>query len=104
MPQGIELTDTNRSDAYPKMLVEHYRCCLLVRSFEAKRKSSESIALQLICVFGFEGTGLAKSIVLEYNTSRYLAWWLSWLERRPVTAEVMGPSPIRVVSTEYRLM
>ena len=28
---------------------------------------------------------------------RYLAWWLSWLERRPVTAEVVGSNPIRVV-------
>ena len=27
----------------------------------------------------------------------FLAWWLSWLERRPVTAEVVGSSPIRVV-------
>ena len=27
---------------------------------------------------------------------RYLAWWLSWLERRPVTAEVVGSNPIRV--------
>ena len=26
-----------------------------------------------------------------------LAWWLSWLERRPVTAEVVGSNPIRVV-------
>ena len=26
-----------------------------------------------------------------------LARWLSWLERRPVTAEVVGSSPIRVV-------
>ncbi len=26
------------------------------------------------------------------------ARWLSWLERRPVTAEVVGSSPIRVVS------
>src|SRR5574344_1050051 len=25
------------------------------------------------------------------------ARWLSWLERRPVTAEVMGSNPIRVV-------
>ena len=25
-----------------------------------------------------------------------LARWLSWLERRPVTAEVVGSSPIRV--------
>ena len=25
-----------------------------------------------------------------------MAWWLSWLERRPVTAEVVGSSPIRV--------
>ena len=26
-----------------------------------------------------------------------MASWLSWLERRPVTAEVVGSSPIRVV-------
>ena len=29
-----------------------------------------------------------------------MAWWLSWLERRPVTAEVVGSSPIWVVSVE----
>ena len=34
-------------------------------------------------MFGFEGT--------------HKAWWLSWLERRPVTAEVEGSSPFRVV-------
>ncbi len=27
-----------------------------------------------------------------------LARWLSWLERRPVTAEVVGSNPIRVAS------
>ena len=27
-----------------------------------------------------------------------MAQWLSWLERRPVTAEVVGSNPIRVVS------
>ena len=27
-----------------------------------------------------------------------MARWLSWLERRPVTAEVVGSSPIRVVT------
>ena len=27
---------------------------------------------------------------------KYLAWWLSWLERRLVTAEVTGPNPVRV--------
>ena len=35
-------------------------------------------------VFGFEGI----------NT--FEAQWLSWLERRPVTAEVVGSSPIWV--------
>ena len=28
-----------------------------------------------------------------------MAQWLSWLERRPVTAEVVGSSPIRVASS-----
>ena len=36
-------------------------------------------------VFGFEGINYLK------------AQWLSWLERRPVTAEVVGSSPIWVV-------
>ena len=30
-----------------------------------------------------------------------MAWWLSWLERRPVTAEVVGSNPIRVVYDDY---
>ena len=29
-----------------------------------------------------------------------MAWWLSWLERRPVTAEVVGSNPIRVAVLE----
>ena len=37
---------------------------------------------------GFEGTIIPLG----------LAQWLSWLERRPVTAEVVGSSPIWVVS------
>ena len=37
---------------------------------------------------------------LVYNT-HVMAWWLSWLERRPVTAEVVGSSPIRVVSNNF---
>ena len=31
----------------------------------------------------------------------YMARWLSWLERRPVTAEVVGSSPIWVVYFLY---
>ncbi len=30
----------------------------------------------------------------------HLAQWLSWLERRPVTAEVTGSSPVWVVSMQ----
>ena len=33
-------------------------------------------------------------VVLKVHT--FLARWLSWLERRPVTAEVVGSNPIRV--------
>ena len=47
-------------------------------------------------MFGFEGTVLCFQKVYGILT-KYLAWWLSWLERRPVTAEVVGPNPIRVV-------
>ena len=41
-------------------------------------------------VFGFEGT-------MPVNVSFRMAQWLSWLERRPVTAEVEGSSPFWVV-------
>ena len=34
-------------------------------------------------------------VVLKVHT--FLARWLSWLERRPVTAEVTGSSPVWVV-------
>ena len=44
-------------------------------------------------VFGFEGMELKESI---YEMAR----WLSWLERRPVTAEVVGSNPIRVVKED----
>ena len=36
--------------------------------------------------------------------SRYMARWLSWLERRPVTAEVEGSSPFRVVFIYYGII
>ena len=39
-------------------------------------------------MFGFEGTNIVFS---------GMAQWLSWLERRPVTAKVVGSSPIWVV-------
>ena len=37
------------------------------------------------------------------NVFKTMAWWLSWLERRPVTAEVVGSNPIRVASLEIRI-
>ncbi len=40
-------------------------------------------------VCGFEGISNIFKIVI-------VARWLSWLERRPVTAEVVGSIPIRV--------
>ena len=43
-------------------------------------------------MFGFEGTA-----------SVIMASWLSWLERRPVTAEVVGSSPIGVVSMKLEI-
>ena len=33
----------------------------------------------------------------------FTAQWLSWLERRPVTAEVTGSSPVWVVSSETKI-
>ena len=39
---------------------------------------------------------LKVSNAFDMNVS--MAQWLSWLERRPVTAEVTGSSPVWVVS------
>ena len=44
-------------------------------------------------VVGSSPTQGAKILYLNI-----MARWLSWLERRPVTAEVVGSSPIRVVT------
>ena len=49
-------------------------------------------------MFSFEG--IDKMVRSKYNTDcsiSYQALWYSWLARRPVTAEVVGSSPIRVV-------
>ena len=44
----------------------------------------------MLSVCGFEGISNIFKIVI-------VARWLSWLERRPVTAEVTGSSPVWVV-------
>ena len=35
-------------------------------------------------------------VIILFVAISYLALWYSWLARRPVTAEVVGSSPIRV--------
>ena len=44
-------------------------------------------------MFDFEGTNSAE-----------MAQWLSWLERRPVTAKVVGSSPIWVVTIKLLIV
>ena len=46
------------------------------------------------CGFGHED--------MVASVMKILASWLSWLERRPVTAEVVGSSPIGVVNMKIR--
>ena len=41
-------------------------------------------------------------VVLRVQIIASMAQWLSWLERRPVTAEVEGSSPFWVVSEDFR--
>ena len=51
---------------------------------------------------GYETKGCRYSVVqyvvLKVCKMPLMARWLSWLERRPVTAEVVGSNPIRVVN------
>ena len=50
-------------------------------------------------VGGFLVTSSSWEVSFSIGFSRKcMAQWLSWLERRPVTAEVVGSSPIWVVS------
>ena len=44
----------------------------------------------------FRKTDVIQSVVLKVHFL-HTAQWLSWLERRPVTAKVVGSSPIWVV-------
>ena len=37
-----------------------------------------------------------RSFACYHRSDYHMARWLSWLERRPVTAEVVGSNPIRV--------
>ena len=39
-----------------------------------------------------------RSFACYHRSDYHMARWLSWLERRPVTAEVVGSNPIRVVA------
>ena len=44
-------------------------------------------------------------VVLKvYEMPLNKARWLSWLERRPVTAEVVGSSPIRVACRKHLVL
>ena len=42
---------------------------------------------------------VVQYVVLKVCKMPLMARWLSWLERRPVTAEVDGSNPFRVVFT-----
>ena len=42
--------------------------------------------------------GSVRSLAIVFRSRYEMARWLSWLERRPVTAEVDGSNPFRVVS------
>ena len=81
--------------------------------------SDRKIDKRSIFVFGFEGTinyfiiwlhgqAVKTSPFHGGNTGSIpvgviMASWLSWLERRPVTAEVVGSSPIGVVSMKSEI-
>ena len=48
-----------------------------------------------------EHAAVNRSVVGSSPTQGAMAQWLSWLERRPVTAEVVGSSPIWVALSVY---
>ena len=54
----------------------------------------------MLSVHDFEIQGLLEQPFYIYNPLwiAFMAQWLSWLERRPVTAEAVGSSPIWVVA------
>ena len=52
----------------------------------------DSVGCQHVCSF--------EDVIIFYSKEICKAQWLSWLERRPVTAEVVSSSLIWVVHTE----
>ena len=48
--------------------------------------------------------GIQCVVLKVYNKPLDKAQWLSWLERRPVTAEVTGSNPVWVVSHRIHRM
>ena len=85
---------------------------LIGRRLILRGMEKEECWRELIFVFGFEGIPQKASWLhgQAVKTSPFhggntgsipvgviMASWLSWLERRPVTAEVVGSSPIGVV-------
>ena len=69
----MELTATNRSKGSSK-----HEC-----EVQDRRKDNRIYGLY--------------AVLKVYNLGGSLQQWLSWLERRPVTAKVVGSSPIWVV-------
>ena len=55
--------------------------------------------IDILC--GFQGAiTIRRTCFLEFGKLRKMAQWLSWLERRPVTAEVVSSSLIWVACEE----
>ena len=82
-------------------------CCMEVLEYMDRWNDIKQIEKdEKIFVFGFEGTASRESLYWQTGKNAVFPWlceaktlasWLSWLERRPVTAEVVGSSPIGVV-------
>ena len=47
---------------------------------------------------------IINSLCVVFKVYTLMARWLSWLERRPVTAEVTGSNPVWVVSHRIHRM
>ena len=90
--------DVRHSDKFPEEI-----CCMQqvqkTLSKELRSIHPSSSDSKCRCVINRRLTTMYE--VLKVQT--FMAQWLSWLERRPVTAEVTGSSPVWVVHMESQL-
>ena len=88
--------DDNERSSYFNESATLMRVHEYVGSFSIRERYTKGRSRIRIRLRRMGARGVARALSAS-QTPRNKAQWLSWLERRPVTAEVTGSSPVWVV-------